>query len=82
MKKIFGFLTKLGEYSIGTQKDIDKICKESNTTVVNQELANYDDVEWSVCCGSALDEGMYIIKEGILFASDDGIEIISNLVLS
>jgi len=81
LTKLFSFETQLGEHGVGTQNDIDTICKESNTTVVNQELASYDDTEWSVCCGCNLAEGMYMLSEGVIQASDDGIELISKLIV-
>jgi len=79
MVKLYGYAVSNGGYGIGTQKEIKDICIGQETEVVNQELANYSDAEWRVCCGCALDDGMYIIKEGILLASISGIEIISNL---
>lgn len=68
-----------GQYGVATQKEINQICKVSETTVTNQTLASYDDVEWSVSCGCNLSDGMYSCKEGILMASEEGIELISNL---
>ncbi|MBU3215844.1 hypothetical protein LL033_11845 [Clostridium estertheticum] len=81
MRKLFGYGLNSGEYGTGTQKDINELCKEIGTTVYRQELADFSDAEWSVCGGCTLADGMYIIKEGILLASETGIEIISTLKL-
>lgn len=77
MKKLFSFGTENGQYGVATQNEIDDICRVDDTTAINQELAKYDDVEWSVQCGCNLKEGLYNCLEGIISASEEGIELMN-----
>ena len=80
MQKLFYYLLIDEEtYGIKTEEDIAAISKEKNAPVWVQVLANYTDVENSVCEGNSLPTGHYIVSDGIIWADDEGLDLISNL---
>jgi len=80
MKKLTNFYQmgfENGMYGCGTQSDITEICQEYDTTVYNQELANYSDAEWFVCCGEcSIKDGYYNVVGGLLEVIDGELEFI------
>ena len=76
MKKLYSFGLSNGMYGVLTQVEIEEMCVGYNTTVSKQVIATYDDALWSACCGCNIEDGYYTVAEGLIKASDDGIELI------
>ncbi|MCB2297070.1 hypothetical protein [Clostridium tagluense] len=72
LETLYSFGLNDNSYGVLTGSQIDEMCIEANTTIYKKTIASYDDAEWMVCCGGTIEEGVYLVENGLLECDEDG----------
>jgi len=72
LEKLVAFELNDGQDGVETERELLERCEQYKTTIHKQSIATYEEVEWEVCCGSTIEEGTYLIEDGLLEVNEDG----------
>ncbi|OFI05262.1 hypothetical protein CLOACE_18800 [Clostridium acetireducens DSM 10703] len=76
MKKLINFGLENGTYGLGTEEEIQEMCKDWNTRVYRKELATYKEVEDYICLGGEIPENQFLeVKNGYVIINSDTDEL-------
>ncbi|WMJ81226.1 hypothetical protein RBU49_02940 [Clostridium sp. MB40-C1] len=76
VEKLFDFRLQNGFFGININKYIYKICLNYDTTICNQELTKYEDVEDWICCGGEIPEDVFLeVQEGYIYVDSEECEL-------